>query len=104
MNSIELVEHCFGSDIRIDGKSLEINELNENNPQEVIELRKLLINELFEIVEKISNTDLRYIGEIITTISDKYEFSEEESNESSCDQCGNWNYINKFVKRIEENE
>jgi hypothetical protein len=103
MNSIEIVEHCFGSDVRIDGKSLEINELNENNPQEVIELRKILINELFEIFEKISNTDLRYIGEIITTISDKYEISEEESNESSCDQCGNWNYYSKFVKKDDEN-
>lgn len=99
MDSITIIEHCFGSDVRINGKSIEIDELNEKKSEEVIELRKLLVNELYEIVDKIGISDLRTIAEIITTISDKYEFSDEESNDSSCDQCGNWNYTNKFVKK-----
>jgi hypothetical protein len=99
MNSITIIEHCYGGDVRIDEKSIAIDELNEKNPEEVIQLRKLLVNELFEIVDKIGINDLRTIAEIITTISDKYEFSDEESNDSSCEQCGNWNYTNKFVKK-----
>lgn len=100
MQEIILIEHCFGSDVRINGKSIAIDELNENNPQEVIELRKLLVSELIEVIDKINMSDFRTIAEIITTISDKYEYSEEESNEgSSCDQCGNWNYLSKFVKK-----
>lgn len=99
MDTITIIEHCFGSDVRINGKSIAIDELNEKNPEEVIELRKLLINELIEIVDKIGIYDLRTIAEIITTISDKYEISDEESHNDSCDQCGNWNYTNKFVKK-----
>lgn len=99
MENITIVEHCFGSDVRIDGKSIEINELNEKNPEEVINLRKDLINELFDVAEKINISDLKYIAEIIVTLSNKFEYSEEESNDgSSCDQCGNWNYINKYIK------
>lgn len=102
MNSITIIEHCFGPDVRIDGISINIDESNENNPQEVIELRKILINQLFDIVDKININDLKLIAEIVTILSDKYEISDEESNESTCDQCGNWNYINTFIKK--ENE
>lgn len=99
MQDITIVEHCFGSDVRINGKSIEIDELNKNNPEEAINLRKELISELLDVVDKINTSDLKYIAEIIVTLSNKFEYSEEESNDgSSCDQCGNWNYINKYIK------
>lgn len=98
IDNIEIIEGCFGSDVTINGKSLEFNEYNDNNKQEIIELRKLLINELIKISDKISMNDLRTIAEIITTISDNYEYSEEESNYDYCEQCGNTNFFYKFVK------
>lgn len=99
--SIELSEGCFGPDISINGESLIIQEYNEDNKERIFELRKLLVEELSKNLENINPTDLKTIGEIITTISDDFEFVEEESDESSCDQCGSWNYYNKYINKNE---
>jgi hypothetical protein len=103
MNSIEIVDHCFGSDVVIDGISIDIDPENNNNIEEILKLRKELFNELFEISDKISNYDLKYIAEVVARYSDKFEYSEEESdNRSPCDQCGNWNYSEKYIKKDNE--
>lgn len=101
IETIELSEGCFGPDIEINGESLIIQEYNQDKEERVYELRKLLIQELLKNVEKINSNDLLNIGEIVVTLSDNFDFSEEESYESSCDQCGNWNYGNKYINNSE---
>lgn len=103
MNSIEIVDHCFGSDVKIDGIYIDFDPENDKNIEEIIELRKELFNELFDIVDKIGNYDLKYIAEVVVRYSDKFEYSEEESDKgSSCGQCGNWNYSDKYIKKDNE--
>jgi len=101
INKIELIEGCFGPDICINNESLFIHEYDTRSEEEVKNLKILLINELLNIVNNINITDLIYIAEIITINSDKFEYLEEMSHESSCDQCGNLNYNSIYIKKDE---
>lgn len=101
INKIELSEHCFGSDISINEESLFIHEYDTRSEEYIREYKIALINELLKIVDNINITDLRYIGEIITINSNEFEFDDEQSHEDSCDQCGNYNYKQVFIKKNE---
>ena len=98
IDNIELSEGCYGPDIMINGESLFIHEYDNRTEEEVREYKILLIKELLEIVDIINMNDLRFIGEIITFNNNKYELIEEEASEYICNQCGNWNYKQIFVK------
>lgn len=102
INKITLSEGCFGPDIEINEESLFHSEYDKRTEEEIREYKIALINELFKVVDKINIIDLRTLGEIVTINSDEYEFIEELSDESSCDQCGNWNYYNTFIKKLDE--
>ena len=99
INKIELSEGCYGPDVEINGESLFLHEYDKRTEEEVLEYKIAFINELLKVVDKINLIDLRYIGEIITINSDDFEYIEEESNESTCDQCGNWNYNQVYIRK-----
>ena len=46
MKKIELVEDCFGPDVRIDGESLFIHEYDNRNKEEIQKLQESDIDEL----------------------------------------------------------
>jgi hypothetical protein len=96
MEEIEYGEHCFGSFIRIDGETLELQENDERGEEYVRQLKIKLIKELETVVDQINYYDLRNIAEIITQNNSNWEYIEEDSNSSSCDQCGNFNYNEKY--------
>jgi len=99
INKIKLSEGCYGPDIEINDESLFIHEYDKRSEEDVRNLKISLINELLKVVDNINIDDLKYIGEIITIISDDFEFIEENSHESKCDQCGNWNYQSTYMKK-----
>jgi hypothetical protein len=101
INKIKLSEGCYGPDIEINGESLFLHEYDNRTEEDVREHKIALINELLKIVDNINIIDLKYIGEIIGSSSHSFEFIEEESSESTCDQCGNWNYTHVY-KKIDE--
>jgi hypothetical protein len=99
INKIELIEGCYGTDVCINDESLFLHEYDNRSEEDIRNLKISLINELLNIVDNINLNDLKYIGEIITTISDDFEYLEEKSNEGTCDQCGNWNYKSTYIKK-----
>jgi hypothetical protein len=99
INKIELSEGCYGPDVEINGESLFLHEYDKRTEEEVREYKIAFINELLKVVDNINMIDLKYIGEIITINSDSFEYIEEESSENTCDQCGNWNYKQVYIKK-----
>jgi hypothetical protein len=96
MEVIEHGESCFGSFIRIDGESLELQENDERGEEYIRQLKIKLIRELETIVDQINSHDLRRIAEIITQNNSNWEYIEEESDTNTCNQCGNYNYNEKY--------
>lgn len=101
METIEYGNHCFGSFLEIDGENLQLNEYDTRSEQSIKELKLKLVNELPKIVDRLNNYDLRTIAEIITQNNNEWEYDEEQSRSSQCDQCGNYNYNEKYRRKSE---
>lgn len=97
MNIIELIESCYGPDIRIDNESLFLHEYDERSEEYIIQLKLRLLTELIKNVKNLSIHDCISIGEIIVS-NDDWENIDDESYQSTCDQCGNYNYKNKYKR------
>ncbi len=101
MEKIEIGEGCFGPHVLIDGESLFVDEFcNAEDELKRNELKKELINKLLSQVDSLDMMDLRTIAEIVVSRG-KYEYLEEDSYRHTCDQCGNYNYNDSYLK-IEE--
>jgi hypothetical protein len=96
MEEIEYGQHCFGSYIIVDGENLNFGEYDTRSEEYIRELKIKFLNELPNIVDRLSVYDLKTIAEIITQNNNDWEYDEEESKSSSCDQCGNYNYNEKY--------
>jgi hypothetical protein len=96
METIEYGKHCFGTFVRINGEDLHIHEYDERPEEYVRELKLKLINELSKIVDRFSLYDLQTIAEIITQNNNDWEYDEELSRSHTCDQCGDYNYNEKY--------
>lgn len=102
MKKIELSENCFGVDVLIDDESLFTHEFDNRKPNLISDLQDELINELKSLKDKINMNDWHYIAEIVVTMSEKYDYDVEESNDgTSCEQCGNYNWKHTY-KKIEK--
>jgi hypothetical protein len=103
MNKIVLSENCFGSDVEIDGESLFIHEYDNRDPNVIESLQDKLISKLHELKGGMGMNDWTVIAEIVTQLSDEYEYNVDKSDEgNSCNQCGNYNHKYVYVKK--ENE
>jgi len=99
MKKIEIYEHCFGSGVEIDDRSLFLHEYDNRTEDNIRDLKLSLIQELIKNVDKLSNINLMDIARVVTSL-DEWGWIEEESKSYSCDQCGNYNW-NEVYKRIE---
>lgn len=100
METIEYGEHCFGSFLIIDGENLNDDQ---NKEEENLILKRKLIEEINQIVDRISIRDMSTIAEIIVQNNPVWEYDENNSKGSSCDQCGNFNYKEKYIKIDNQN-
>ena len=95
---IEIIEHCFGPDVRVDNVSLFDDGILQQ--EEVFSAQEKLLNELSKIKDKLDMRDWTSIADILVCRNTKFEI--EDSNESNCDQCGNNNYRTTYKIKDDE--
>lgn len=91
MNTIEYGETCFGSFVIIDGENVHQHEYDERSDEYIHQLKLKMVNELPNIIDRLSIFELKQIAEIITLNNSQWEYDEEKSRHGSCDQCGDYN-------------
>ena len=96
---LEYGEQCFGSFIRVDGVDLNREEKNIKELKEIDKKISLILEELFVIRQELNADDWATICQIITNNeNNEFKYIEEESNLDKCEQCGNWNNTEVYVK------
>jgi len=95
METIEYGEHCYGSYIIIDDENLDLYENDKENEYNH-QLKLKLVNELPNVIDRLSIHELKQIAEIITQNNSDWEYDEHLSKTSTCDQCGNYNYNERY--------
>lgn len=101
MNKIVLSENCFGNDVEIDGESLFTHEFDNRSPEMINGLKDDVINKLRTLKEELSVQDWSDISHMIITNSDEFEYDTENSSDyTSCDQCGNLNHNHIYNKKV----
>jgi hypothetical protein len=101
MNTIEYGEHCYGSYVIVDGENLHYSEYDDRGEEYIRQLKLKLVSELPNIVDNLSTYDLKILAEIITRNNSNWEYDEVgSSNGSSCEQCGNYNYNDRYNRKI----
>jgi len=85
INEYILGEHCFGQILTVNG--LDYEDIPKEHILELI--NDMLINNC--------NSNL-LLRETLKNCLEYLEFERLESDRSSCDQCGNWNYREKYIK------
>ena len=104
VQKISYGEGCFGPFVKINDKSICYSDYEDNHTITEGEKNFLthhqaeLINELKELLiqNKLSTDDFQKIAEIIT--SKGWEQQEDKSYSNSCDQCGNWNWGDTYLR------
>lgn len=101
MNKIVLSENCFGNEVEIDGESLFTHEFDNRSPEMINGLKDDVINKLRTLKEELSVQDWSDIAHMIITNSDDFEYDTENSSDyTSCDQCGNLNHNHIYNKKV----
>jgi len=95
---IEIIEHCFGPDVRINDESLFKHEYDNRTDDEIFQLRKILIDELVNNLNSLDMRELSEIAEMVVQTSG-FEIDEENSSSDDCEQCGNYNYTHVYIKQ-----
>lgn len=99
MKKIVISEGCFGPDVEIDGESLFVHEYDNRKPETIDNLQIELIEKLKLIRGGLGMNHWYQIAEIVTSVTNDFEFDVDESNEGdSCGQCGNYNWKYVFNK------
>ena len=101
IDTIKIGEGCFGPYIQTNGINLQVSEYSKDEDIEQIKKYKLmLLNELIEIYENLDSMDLQNIAQIIVSRGD-WEEDESEKYNNQCDQCGNYNWGQVWIKYID---
>lgn len=96
---LEYGQHCFGSFIRVDGVDLDREEKDIKQLKEIDKKISLILEELFVIRQELNADDWANICQIIVNnTNNKFNYIEEESSFDTCEQCGNWNNTEVYVK------
>lgn len=85
IDEFELGKSCFGEILRVNGVDYE-----ELCPDEVMEL---IMDVMMNDINK-SN----FIKETFQSALEYLQYDLVDSDSSSCDQCGDWNHYEKYVK------
>lgn len=84
IKEFELGEHCFGEILKVNGTDYE-----DLTKEEILEF----INDMFE--NDINSSNL--IRETFKNSLEYLQYDCVESDNSSCDQCGNYNHYGKYI-------
>ena len=79
MKKIELVEDCFGPDVKIDGESLFIHEYDNRNKEEIQKLQESVIDELKLNLSRLDMEDCKTISHILAMRSSDFEYDKLNS-------------------------
>lgn len=101
MKKIELVEDCFGPDVRIDGESLFIHEYDNRNKEEIQKLQESVIDELKLNLSKLDMEDWKTISQILTMRSSDFEYDNDNSHSGGCNTCGNYKSLLIYGRKDE---
>lgn len=101
---LEILEGCFGPDVRIDGESLFKHEYDQRTNEDVDNLQQKLIDEISKVKFNLDMGDWAQIAQILAKRSNLFQDVEGESSEYSCDQCGNYNWRCVYIKSDDDNE
>ena len=101
---LEIIEGCFGPDVRIDDDSLFKHEYDQRTDEDVDNLQQKLIDEISKIKFNLDMGDWAQIAQILANRSNLFQMVEGESSEYSCDQCGNYNWRYVYIKSDDDNE
>lgn len=96
---LEIIEGCFGPDVRINENSLFKHEYDDRSDDDVSKLQEILLNELSKIKSNMDMNDWSQIAQIITNRNIDFKYDESNSSDGeSCDQCGNYNWHQTYKK------
>jgi hypothetical protein len=101
MKMIEVGEHCFGPFVIVDGENTHLHEYDERGEEYIRQLKLKIVEELKKNIDNIPMYELRSISEIVVTYSGEWSYMTEESSRSHCEQCGNYNYTDIYIKNDE---
>lgn len=90
IQEFELGNHCFGDILRVNSKSYE-----ELSHEDVLEF----IN---EILNREDINTYSFVMRVFKMALGELQYDCAESRSSKCDQCGNWNDYEKYVKPKDE--
>jgi len=96
---IEIIEHCFGQDVRIDDESLFKHEYDTRSDEEIASLQNKLLKELSDIKDNLDMADWSAIANMLVHRSNKFEYDGEKSSSSNCEQCSNINFTETYNKK-----
>jgi hypothetical protein len=100
MKELILMENCFGPDVIVDNESLFIHEYDNRDPKVIEDIQDNLITKLHELKGGMGMNDWYVIVEMITQLSNEYEYQVGQSDEgTSCDECGNYNHKYVYIKK-----
>lgn len=90
IENFEIGNHCFGKILRINGKNYE-----DFSKQEIVEF-------ILDMFENDVNAD-HLLMETFENALTALQFEQEENysnNHSICDQCGNDNSLERYIKKL----
>lgn len=85
LKNYEIGSHCFGEILNLNEKTLK-----QYNKSEI----KELINDIID-----NNENDNLINEILPICLEHLNFELEEEDQYECDQCGDHNHYEKYVKK-----
>lgn len=97
---IEISEGCFGPDVTVDNESLFKHEYDTRTDEEMEVIQSKVLQELSDIKGNLDMSDWSAIANIIASRGN-FEYQENESTNTDCDQCGNYNYREVYNKKID---
>lgn len=101
IHKIEYGEGCYGPIVSIDGESLHLDEYDTRTADAVDKLKLEVMSELSKIHAALDQQDWLAILEIITSRG-AWKVNEAVQKEpSTCEQCGNYNWMHTFNKSEE---
>jgi hypothetical protein len=94
---IEIINHCFGEYIKVDG--VDVCDMDDiESKEDLYEKRMLLIQELSDNILSIHPGVFIEIANTLSSL-DSFEHDGEESSSDVCNQCGNWNSSEVYNKK-----
>jgi len=102
--NLKIGEGCFGPNVSVNDESLFRSEYDQRTDEELENLQQILLDEISKIKSNLDMNDWLQISQILVSRSDKFTCIESECYQDNCDQCGNYNWGETYVKIEDSNE